>query len=88
MKNSKKKKIWFIVLVSIFATLWATSLLFLGFATLSDSITDSIQTWYSNKFEEKTLNLLKVSMWSTVLTTFALTVTLLAKELKKKYISK
>ena len=88
MKKSKKNKIVFIVLVSTFATLWVASLLFLGFATLSDSITNSIQTWYANAFKEKTLNLLKFSMWSTILTTFALVVTLLAKELKKKYISK
>ena len=88
MKKSKKNKIIFIVLVSTFATLWVASLLFLGFATLSDSITNSIQTWYANTFEEKTLNLLKFSMLSTIITTFALVVTLLAKELKKKYISK
>ena len=70
----------------MFGLLWITSLVMLGFATLSENITTSIETWYANTFEEKTLNLLKVSLWSTVITTFALTVTLLAKEFKKKYI--
>lgn len=84
MKN-KTKKIWFIVLVSLFGALWLASLLLLGFATLSDSITNSIETWYAKTFEEKTLNLMKVSMWATVISTFALTVTLLFKELKKRY---
>ena len=87
MKNNKKK-IWFIVLVSIFATLWITSLLFLGFSTLSESITNSIETAYANRFEESTLNLQTTSMWATVITTSALTITLLAKELKKKYIDR
>lgn len=84
MKN-KTRKIWFIVLVSLFATLWLTSLVFLGLATLSDSITDSIETWYTTTFEDKTLDLMKVSLWSTLLTTFALTVTLLFREIKKRY---
>lgn len=84
MKN-KRKKICFITLVSLFAFLWISSLLFLGFATLSDSITTSIESWYATKFEEKTLNLMKVSLWSTVLSTFALTVTLLFQEIKKRY---
>ena len=83
----KKKKVWFIVLVSIFATLWLTSLVFLGFATLSDSITTSIETWYSTKFEEKTLDLLKVSMWATLVNTIALMFVLLYQEFKKKYIT-
>ena len=84
MKN-KKQKIWFIVLVSLFATLWVTSLVFLGFATLGPSVTDKIQTWYAETFENKTLNLMNVSLWATVITTFALTVTLLFKEIKKRY---
>ena len=88
MKNSKKNKIIFIVLISTFATLWVASLLFLGFATLSDSITNSIETWYAVKFEEKTLNLFKFSMWTTIISTLGLIFTLLSKELKKKYISK
>lgn len=85
--NKNKKKVWFIVLVSIFATFWVASLVFLGFATLSENITNAIETAYSKVFEEKTLNLLKVTLWSSVISTFALIVTLLAKELKKKYIS-
>ena len=84
MKN-KTEKIWFIVLVSLFATLWLASLVFLGFATLSETITSSIENWYSTTFENKTLDLMKVSLWSTVLTTFSLTVTLLFKEIKKRY---
>ena len=84
MKN-KTRKICFIVLVSLFTTLWLTSLVFLGFATLSDSITKSIETWYSTTFENKTLELINVSLWSTLLTTFALTLTLLFKEIKKRY---
>lgn len=84
MKN-KTKKVWFIVLVSVFATLWVASLVFLGFATLSDSITNSIETWYAGKFEEKTLNLMKTSLWGTVISTTALTITLLFKELRKRY---
>lgn len=88
MKNSKKKKITFIVLISVFATLWVTSLVFFGISMLADTATKSIETWYASKFTEKTLNLYKVSMWSTVITTFALLMTLLAKEFKKKYILK
>ena len=86
--KSNTKKVWFIVLISVFGLLWLTSLLFLGFATLSDSITKSIETWYASIREESTLNLLKVSSWSTIITTLALVITLLAKELKKKYLVK
>lgn len=86
--NSNKKKIWFIVLVSVFGVLWATSLVFLGISALSESATESIENWYANTFADKTLNLAKVSMWSTVISTFSLVVTLLAKEIKKRYVSK
>ena len=86
--NKKTKKICFIVLVSLFALLWVTSLVFLGFATLSESITNTIETWYSEKFTDKTLDLMNVSLWSTVLSTFALTVTLLFKEIQKRYATK
>ena len=83
--KSETKKILFIVFVSLFATLWVTSLVFLGFATLSDNITGSIESWYAKSFEGKTLNLMKTSFWGTLLTTIALTITLLFKELKKRY---
>ena len=85
--NKNKKRTWFIVLVSTFATLWVASLVFLGFSTLSENITNSIESWYATKFEEKTLDLFKVSSWSTILTTCALMIVLLAKELKKKYLT-
>lgn len=88
MKNAKRNKIIFIVLISVFATLWVASLVFFGISTLADSATKSIETWYADKFTEKTLNLYKVSMWATVINTFAVLVTLLAKELKKKYLVK
>ena len=85
MKNSKKNKIWFIVCLSVFGFLWLVSLIFFGFATLSENITESIQNWYSSIFEEKTLNLYKVSLWGTVLSTTALLITLLFKDIKKRY---
>lgn len=85
MKNSKSK-IWFIVLISIFGVLWLTSLTFFGISTLSESITDSIQTWYSDTFTDKTLDLSKVSLWATIVTTTAVVITLLWKEIKKKYL--
>ena len=83
--NKNKKRTWFIVLISVFATFWVASLVFLGFATLSENITNSIETWYADTFEEKTLDLFKVSSWATIINTFALVVTLLSTELKKKY---
>lgn len=86
MKN-KTKKIWFIVLVSAFATLLAASLVFLGFATLGEeTVGKSITDWYEGKHEDKALNLLSKSMWAVVINSFALIVVLLAKELKKKYL--
>ncbi len=91
MMKKDKKQITFIVVLSIFLLLWVTSLLFLGFATLSESITDSIQSWYTEKFSKpdevaKTLNLLKVSTYATIISTSAVVITLLAKEIKKKYL--
>ena len=85
MNKQKKNKIIFIVFVSIFATLWFASLLFLGFATFSETITTAIQNAYSNVFKNKTLNLMKVTIWSTLLTTTGLVVTLLFQDIKKKY---
>ena len=84
--KEKKKKIWFIVLVSIFATLWVASLVFLAISTLNYDITEKIQTAYANKFEDKTLNLFKLSFYSTIITTAGLLITLLFKELRKKYL--
>lgn len=86
-----KKQIAFIVVLSIFLLLWVTSLVFLGFAALSETITESIQSWYSEKFSNpeeivKTLNLLKVSTYATIITTSAVVITLLSKEIKKKYL--
>ena len=86
-----KKKIIFIVVLSVFLTLWVASLVFLGFATLSESITESIQNWYSEKFSDpegtvKTLNLLKVSTYATIITTASVVITLLFKEIKKRYL--
>ena len=86
-----KKQIAFIVVHSIFLLLWVTSLVFLGFAALSETITESIQSWYSEKFSNpeetvKTLNLLKVSTYATIITTSAVVITLLSKEIKKKYL--
>jgi hypothetical protein len=86
MKKNNKKKVWFIVLVSIFSVLWVASIVFLGFATLSETITDAIESAYSSTFTDKTLNLLTVSMWGVVLSTIALVITLLAQEIKKKYL--
>ena len=91
MMKKDKKQITFIVVLSIFLLLWVTSLIFLGFATLSESITDSIQSWYSEKFSDpegttKTLNLLKVSTYATIITTVSVVITLLSKEIKKKYL--
>ena len=86
-----KKQIAFIVVLSIFLLLWVTSLVFLGFAALSETITESIQSWYSEKFSNpeetvKILNLLKVSTYATIITTSAVVITLLSKEIKKKYL--
>lgn len=85
MKNNKKNKIWFIVCLSVFGFFWLASLIFFGFANLSENITESIQNWYAKSFEGKTLNLFNVSLFGTVLSTSALLITLLFKEIKRRY---
>ena len=82
----KKKSVLFIILVAVFATFWLASLLFLGFATFSDTITGAIEQAYSNVFKEKTMSLLSVTLWSTTIFTAALLITLLWDEIKRKYL--
>ena len=82
---NKKNKICFIVFLSIFIAIWLASLVFLGITSFSDTTTKSIETWYATKYEEKTLNLAKVSLYGTLLSTCAIVVTLLFKEIKKTY---
>ena len=97
--SKKSQKVWFIVLVSIFATLWVASMVTLGIAAFSEGTTLKIETWYTETFtdeeavlmgeeEEKVLDLLNVGKWATIISTTALLVVLLFKELKKKYNSK
>ena len=76
-----KKKFIFITLISIFGIIW----LFLGISTLSDNARNAIETWYESKGEDRNLNLTKLTMWTTTLSTLAIIITLLANELKKKY---
>lgn len=80
-----KKKIIFITLISIFGIIWLASLVFLGISTLSDNARNAIETWYESKGEDRNLNLTKLTMWTTTLSTLAIIITLLANELKKKY---
>ena len=86
MNKERKNKIVFIVFVSVFAFFWVASLLFLAFSVFSDNITNAIQSAYSKAFKEKTLNLFKVSFWSTLISTVLLVITLLFDEVKKKYL--
>ena len=94
--NKKKEKIWFIVLVSVFATLWVASMVMLGLSVFSETATVGIETWYTETFtnaeavaigeaEEKVLNLFSTSMYFTLFSTAGLLIVLLFKELKKKY---
>ena len=65
----------------------------LGLAAFNEEVTLSIETWYAERHpadaktgeEGKTLDLFNVTKWATALTTAALLITLLFKELKKKY---
>lgn len=82
---NKKNKICFIVFLSVFVVIWLTSLVFLGISSFSENATKSIETWYASKNEESTLNLAKVSLYGTLLSTCAIVVTLLFKEIKKRY---
>lgn len=94
--SKKNKKIWFIVLVSVFGVLWLYSLVMLSLAAFNDSVTLSIESWYLENHPEdlatgqeaKTLDLLNVSTWMFAINTAALLIVLLFKELKKKYITK
>lgn len=97
--SKKSQKIWFIVLVSLFGTLWVFSMVMLAIGAFSEPTTLKIETWYSETFtdadavtlgeaEEKTLDLMNVSTWMTVINTAALLIVLLFGELKKKYSKK
>ena len=86
MNNKKSHKIVFIVFLSLFATWWVASLVFLGFATFSENITESIQAAYAKAFKDKTLDLMKVTIWTTFLSTACLVTTLLFDDVKKKYL--
>ena len=94
--SKKSQKVWFIVLVSIFATLWVVSMVTLGIAAFAEGPTLKIETWYTETFtnaeavalgeaEEKVLNLFSTSMYFTIFSTAGLLIVLLFKELKKKY---
>ena len=97
--SEKSKKIYFIVFVSLFAALWAFSMVSLGIAAFSETTTASIEAWYSETFtdadavalgeaKEAELDLMNFSTWMTVISTAGLLITLLFKELKKKYVVK
>ena len=91
--SKKSQKICFIVFVSIFAVLWVGSMVMLGLAAFNAEVTESIESWYASKHpadpttgkEAETLNLFKVTAWASALSTAGLLITLLFKELKKKY---
>lgn len=97
--SKKSQKIWFIVLVSLFGALWVFSMVMLAIGAFSEPTTLKIEAWYSETFtdadavalgeaEEKTLDLMNVSTWMTVINTAALLIVLLFGELKKKYSKK
>jgi len=94
--SKKTEKILFIVFVSLFATLWVASMVMLGIAAFSETTTASIEAWYLENHpadpttgaEAKTLDLLNVTTWATIINTAALLITLLFNELKKKYNTK
>lgn len=95
--SKKSQKIWFIVLVSIFATLWVASMVMVSIAAFNETTTLAIENWYKEintdpnaigQVEEKTLNLFNVSAWALALSTAGLLIVLLFTELKKKYNNK
>ena len=86
MNKKKGNKIAFIIVASILAVLWVASLVFLAFAVYSADITSAIQNAYAKVFKDKTLNLFKVTLWSTMITTVLLVGTLLFDEVKRKYV--
>ena len=64
--SKKSQKIWFIVLVSIFATLWVASMVMVSIAAFNETTTLAIENWYKEintdpnalgQTEEKTLDL-------------------------------
>jgi len=87
MKSKKRnvKKILYIVLLSILGVIFVASLTFGAIGAFATNTKESIETWYSTKFD-KDLVLLKKSLTWLLISSALLILTLSFKEFKKKYI--
>ena len=94
--SKKSQEICFIVFVSLFATFWVASMVMLSIAAFNEGATASIEAWYAERHPAnettgeagKELDLMNISNWVAIISTTGLLVTLLFKELKKKYNTK
>ena len=94
--SKKSQKICFIVFVSLFATFWVASMVMLSIAVFNETATASIEAWYAERHPvdeaagetAKELDLMNLSNWMLIISTAGLLITLLFKELKKKYNTK
>ena len=87
MKSKKIniKKILYIALLVILATIFVASLTFGAIAAFTSNVREDIEIWYLDKFE-KNISLLKQSIIWLLVSASLLTLTLSFKDFKKKYI--
>ena len=85
MKKQKAKKILYIILVTILATLLVASLVFGSIGAFTTTAKESIETWYFSTFK-KEISLLKSSIITLLVSSILLTITLSFDDFKKKFI--
>lgn len=88
MKSEKAniKKILYIVLLVILATLFVTSLTFGSIAAFTGELNDNIEVWFAEKLKKDDFSLLKQSITWLLVSAVLLIFTLSFKDFKKKYI--
>jgi glucan phosphoethanolaminetransferase (alkaline phosphatase superfamily) len=84
-KKANVKKILYIVLIVVLALIFVASLTFGSIAAFTNDTKESIEVWYSTKYE-KDFSLLKQSIIWLIISATLLTITLSFKDFKAKYI--
>ena len=84
-KKINIKKILYITLLVILSIVFVASLTFGTIAAFTENTRESIEGWYTSKFE-KDLSLLKQSLIWLLVSATLLVLTLSFKDFKKKYI--
>jgi energy-coupling factor transporter transmembrane protein EcfT len=84
-KKANVKKILYIVLIVVLALIFVASLTFGAIAAFTNDTKESIEVWYSTKYE-KDFSLLKQSIIWLIISATLLTITLSFKDFKAKYI--